>query len=325
MTVSSYSARRCLAAGAWAALLSACGHGGGTPTQVAVRVNKDEISVHQLNEQLARVNATGMNEDQRVKAQMTVLEGLVDQDLLLAKAREKQLDRDPEVVSAIESARRQILAEAYVRKQIAPGAKPTEEEIRKYYEDNPTLFAERRIFALQEATVTGLTADQAAQVKAKLRDSGNLEEAVKWLKTQDVKVAANVGVRPAEQIPIRMLETLSKLRQGGVAVFDNPNNALNIVKVVSFQAAPVDEKSSHASIEQFLTNRKREELLRAEVKRLRDAAKIEYVGDFQKLAMQSDVGTAAGAAKPAAGNSAEGHSASTAKQADSVSNGLKGL
>ena len=326
MTVCQVNAVKYVIVGASVTILAACGHGGGAPSQVAARVNQDEITVHQLNEQLARLSATGMNEDQRVKAQMTALEGLVDQDLLVAKAKDNRLDRDPDVLSAIEGARRQILAEAYVKKQIAAGAKPTEEEIRKYYEDNPALFAERRVYALQEALASGLTADQAAQVKAKLRDTRNLEDAVKWMKSQDIKFTANVGVRPAEQLPMRMLETLSKLKDSGVAVFDGANNSLNIVKVVSTQLAPVDEKSAHASIEQFLANRKRDELLRAEVKRLREAAKIEYLGDFQKLAMQTDIGKAVGAASSAtAGTSAEARGASTAKPADPVSSGLKGL
>ena len=322
MTVSLVHARQYLIAGAAVVVLAACGHGGAGSSQVAVRVNKDEISVHQLNEQLARVNATGINDDQRVSAQKTALEGLVDQDLLVTKAREKNLDRDPEVVSAMEAARRQILAQAYIQKQIAPGAKPTEEEIRKYYEANPALFAERRVYALQEVVVTGLTAEQAAQVKAKVRESRNLEDAIKWMKSQDIKVAANVGVRPAEQLPMNMLQAISKLQDSGAAVFDQANNALNIVKVVSSQSAPVDEKSAHASIEQFLTNRKREELVRAEVKRLRDAAKIEYVGDFGKLALQTDAGSRASGVLPASGKAAD---ASPAKSTDPVSNGLKGL
>jgi hypothetical protein len=59
----------------------------------------------------------------------------------------------------------------------------------------------------------------------------------------------------------------------------------------------------------------------AEIKRLRDSAKIVYVGDFQKLAMQTDA--AGSAAKPAAAPaSADG---AAAKPADPMSKGVKGL
>ncbi len=315
-------ANRYLITGASVALLAACGHGGTTTSQVAVRVNQDEISVHQVNQQLAKVNATGMTDEQKATAQKTVLEGLVEQDLLLEQAKSKQLDRDPQVVTAMENARRQILVEAYVQRQILPGAKPTEDEIKKYYKDNPALFAERRVYALQEAMASGLTDEQLAQLRQKLSDSKgdpkNFEEAVRWMKGQDIKLSTNLGVRPAEQLPMRVLEGLAKLKDGGTGLFDGQNN-VNIVKIVSSQSAPVDEKSARASIEQFLTNRKRDELVRAEVKRLRDAAKIEYVGEFQKIAMQTDAsGSPAKPTTPADPSAA-------AKPADSTSKGVKGL
>jgi EpsD family peptidyl-prolyl cis-trans isomerase len=325
MIVSRVQARHALIASASAALLGACGHSGTSSSQVAVRVNKDEISVHQLNQQLSRVNATGMTDDQKTSARKTALEGLVDQDLLLEQAGQKQLDRDPDVVSAMENARRQILVDAYVQKQILPGAKPSDEEIRKYYDDNPLLFAARHVYALQEAMVGPMTPDQMAQLKQKVSESKSLDEAIKWLKSQDIKVAANVGVRPAEQLPMRVLDGLSRIKDGGIGFFEGPNNTANIVKVVNSQLAPVDEKSARASIEQFLTNRKRDELVRAEVKRLRDAARIEYVGEFQKLAMQVDpAGSVAKSAASEAPAQATG-SASSAKPADPMSKGVKGL
>ena len=324
MTVFRVQARQAVIAGASAALLGACGHSGPSSSQVAVRVNKDEISVHQLNQQLARVNATGMTDDQKVTAQKSVLEVLVDQDLLIAQAKEKQLDRDPDVVSAMESARRQILVDAYIQKQIAPSAKPTDEEIRKYYNDNPALFAERHVYAMQEAIASGLTDEQLAQLRKKLAESRtdpkNFEDAIKWMKSQDIKVSANMGVRPAEQLPMRVLEGLYKLKEGGLGVFDGANNSVNIVKVVSAQLAPVDEKAARTSIEQYLTNRKRDDLLRAEVKRLRESAKIEYVGEFQKLALQTDpTGSTAKSSPP------EAPTAAASKPADPMSKGLKGL
>jgi EpsD family peptidyl-prolyl cis-trans isomerase len=325
MTVPRVPARQYLIAGASLALLSACGHGGNANSQVAVRVNKDEISVHQLNQQLARVNATGMTDNQKVSTQKTVLEGLVDQDLLLEQAREKQLDRDPEVVSAMENARRQILVEAYVQKQITPSAKPTEEEIKKYYNDNPLLFSERHVYALQEAMVGGLTADRMEKLKQKVTDSKNFDETIRWLKGQDIRVAANIGVRPAEQLPMRVLDGLSRVKDGGIGFFEGPNNSVNIVKIVNSQLAPIDEKSARSSIEQFLTNRKRDELVRAEVKRLRGSAKIEYVGDFQKLAMQTDAAASAGNPSTSAASADAAGASPGAKPADSMSKGVKGL
>ena len=50
----------------------------------------------------------------------------------------------------------------------------------------------------------------------------------------------------------------------------------------SGQDAPLTEEQAAPLIEQFLAGRKKLELAAAEVKRLRDLASIEYVGDFKK-------------------------------------------
>jgi len=71
--------------------------------------------------------------------------------------------------------------------------------------------------------------------------------------------------------------------------------------VLASESQPVDDKKAAPVIEQYLTNRKREELAVAEVKRLRDASKIEYVGDFAKFAGES-AGTTTAAAEKSAPN-----------------------
>jgi hypothetical protein len=65
-----------------------------------------------------------------------------------------------------------------------------------------------------------------------------------------------------------------------VAVFAAPAGAA-VVRLVSAADAPLNEKQAAPLIEQFLAGRKRMELAAAEAKRLRAAARIEYVGDFK--------------------------------------------
>jgi len=55
-----------------------------------------------------------------------------------------------------------------------------------------------------------------------------------------------------------------------------------ILQLAQSQQAPLDLIHATTQIEQFLNNGKRFEIANAEVKKLRDAAKIEYVGEFEK-------------------------------------------
>ena len=96
-------------------VLAGCGDKKDKPaSQVAAKVNKGEISVHQINYVLQR--QPGLKQEQAEEASKTALEKLIDQELAVQRATEMKLDRDPRVVQAIEAARRDILARFYLEK-----------------------------------------------------------------------------------------------------------------------------------------------------------------------------------------------------------------
>lgn len=265
--------------------LSGCNNSrGAAATQVAVKVNKDEITVLQINEQLARL-PSGISADQLDPATRRLLSSLINQQLLVQQAIERKLDRDPQVLGALESARLNILAQAYVQRVIAPQAKPTDQEVRQYYTENPALFAERKIYRLQELSIEANEEQEKAIERAAV-SAKSLKQVADFLHERKIAFSADSGVRTAEQLPLAQLPQIAQLKQGQVLVFPAGKNHLTALEVVVSQAQPVDDKKAAPAIEQFLANHKREELAVNEVKRLRDAAKIEYVGDYAKYAAE---------------------------------------
>src|SRR5262245_26675623 len=113
-----FSNRPALAGAAMlAAMLAACGgEPPNEPSQVVARVNDSEITVTQLRLALA---AKG-NEAATPETTRQVLEGLVNEQLLIDAALRNELDRDPLVMQALESARRQLLARAYLERNVFP-------------------------------------------------------------------------------------------------------------------------------------------------------------------------------------------------------------
>src|SRR5512139_2955755 len=85
-------------------------------TQVAAKVNGTELTVHQINYALQRM--PNLDKGQTKAASLEVVRKLVDQEVLLQKALADKLDRDPTVVQALDAARRQILAEAYMARKL---------------------------------------------------------------------------------------------------------------------------------------------------------------------------------------------------------------
>jgi EpsD family peptidyl-prolyl cis-trans isomerase len=264
--------------------ISACSGGGDSakPTQVAVKVNKDEITVLQVNEQLARAGSA-LTPDQLDPATRRIIGSLVNQQLLVQQAVERKLDRDPAVVAALEAARLNILSQAYVQRVIAPQAKPSEQEVRQYYADNPALFAERKAYRLQELTIEA-TPDQQAMIQGAAAGATSLKRLAEFLHEKKIPFSADSGVRTAEQLPLTHLAQIAKLKPGNVLVYDSGKNRISAIEVLASELQPVDDKRATPVIEQFLSNRKREELAAGELKRLREAAKIDYVGDYAKFA-----------------------------------------
>lgn len=262
-----------------AATLSACGADSETTkpaSQVAVKVNKDEVTVHQLNEVLSR--AGNLPADQVKQASGAALERLIDQELMVQQAQDRKLDRDPKVMQSLEFARREILARAYAEQVVGAASRPTDAQISAFYDDNPGLFSKRRIYNLQELNIK-LAPERIDEMRAQLQAAGTAQQFAAWLTDQNIPFTANAGNKPAEQLPLEVLKGLHQLNPGQVAVSRTPTGVL-LLFVAGVRDEPIDQTKARPFIEQYLLNQTRTELAKSEVKRLRELATIEYVGDF---------------------------------------------
>ena len=226
---------------------------------------------------LAKVNGAEILADAAPSRQ--ALEHVIDRELLVQKALEARLDQDPLVAQSLEAARRQILAQAWLERRAAGGAAARPEEIRAFYMDNPTLFGERRIYRLRELAVSA-PAELVDALRAEALAARDLDEVAGWLRQRHVSFRPGSSVQPAEQMPLSYLPRLARMKAGEIAVLEAPAGA-TVLQLVEAQEAPLSEREAAPMIETFLAGRKRLEMAAAEVKRLREVARIEYVGDFK--------------------------------------------
>jgi EpsD family peptidyl-prolyl cis-trans isomerase len=266
-----------LAVLASAALLAACGGAKeGGASQTAARVNKDEVTVHQINFVLQQQR--NIRPEQQDAATKQILERLIDQQLAIQKADELKLDRDPRVVQQIEAARREIVARAYVEKVGEAAPKPSPEEVRKYYEDKPALFRDRRIYSIQEIAIEAKP-EQVAELREKLSGAKNVPEFVEYLKAAGYKFQGNQAVRAAEQLPLNSLDAFARMKDGQAIVIPSATG-VQVVVLAGSRSQPVTEEQARPAIEQFLINDRKRKLVEDDIKALRGAAKIEYMGKF---------------------------------------------
>ena len=265
---------------AGAALLTACGgHGGAGDSQVAAKVNKGEISIHQVQTIVQR-QPPQVAADRTEKAAARVLEVLIDQELAAQAARDQGLERDPRVVQAIEAARRELLAHAYQDQVAAEIISPSSDEIDRYYEANPALFAQRRLYLLQEVTLEANPA-QLTQLQEIVARSRGGDELVQVLREAKVKHYVRMFAHAAEDLPLALLEPLSKLEVGQSWLYTQGDGG-RIFTLLNAQKAPIERRMANNAIGAYLvTERKRQRVAQA-MKGLRESARIEYVGSFSQ-------------------------------------------
>ncbi|MBT9613388.1 MAG: peptidyl-prolyl cis-trans isomerase, EpsD family [Burkholderiales bacterium] len=268
-------------------------------TQVAAKVNGSEITVHQINFALQRL--APKDEAQAKEASKQVLKALVEQEMLYQKALEAKLDRDPQIVQALEFSRRQYLAQAYLARQVKP-VKPGDADIKAYYKQHPELFEQRRIYRTQDMAAA-MNAEQQAELQKELEKSQkSLSDIAQWLKARNIPFKAVNSVRAPEQVPPDFLSRIAKLKDGQIGTLSSPEGTL-VIHMLGSQAQPVTEAQAKPAIEQFLTNQKNSELAGAEMKKVRDASKIVYLGDYVDLGKEPTTAQATAAVPAAASES----------------------
>ena len=202
-----------------------------------------------------------------------VLEKLIEQQLAVDQAIESSTARPTSCPPSKPPTAKSSPAPTPGR---SPPARPkTTEEARDYYTKTRALFAERRIYNIQEIVVP-----EAAGLAAPLRDmiaaGKRWKRSPKWLRARTSSSAATPP-RAAEQIPLELLPKVAALKDGQGLVLEN-GGGLAVMRLVA-SAVPAGRRrtgpAAHPDVPRQPACR---EAAAKEMKALREKAKISYVG-----------------------------------------------
>ena len=274
------------------ALLAVVGCGADSPpneSQVAVKINDGEILIHQVQAVLRR--QPGLAKFASEQTASSVLEVLVDQELAAQAASAQGLDKSAEVLQALQLSRREVLARAY-HDRIAEGATgPSSADIDRYYDSHPALFAERRLYLLQEVAVEASEA-QMESLRTALYAARGADAAKRAVERLGLGFSIRQFAQSAEDVPLLLLGSLSKAEVGDSLLFEQKGGA-RIFTVVNAHPAPVDRRIAAEPIGRYLVEERRRELVGASMSVLRKAAKLQYLGNFAKLPASAPLATPA--------------------------------
>lgn len=289
------SAKSIVCGAAVLAVLMLSGCGGGTSHsqgQIAARVNKGEVSLHQVQYLLQR--QPRLAAAQPDAAPRLALDSLVEQELAAQAAREQGIDGDPAFVQGMEAARRELLARMYQDRLAAKAALPSSDDIDRYYDSHPALFAERRLYTVQEFAVE-VPADRQAELQQAIAASSSIVELRTVLDHAGLQYRSGVAVQSPENVPMRLLDNLSKLGEGRAMVHATTPTSMQIWALVKTQEASVDRKHARPAIEAYLTTERKHQAIASGMTDLRKRAEVVYAGPFAAAASPMAAGASAAA------------------------------
>lgn len=133
--------------------LTACGGKGGDASlekgQVVATVNGTDVTINELNAELLGV-ALPPPGDKRKAVEQQALQGLVDRTILADLAREKKIDKSPTFILQKRRADETLLVQMLQRDMASKLPVPSADEAKSFIQNNPDLFAQRKIFALDQ-------------------------------------------------------------------------------------------------------------------------------------------------------------------------------
>jgi EpsD family peptidyl-prolyl cis-trans isomerase len=264
------------------------GHAG----PVAAVVNGEIIPVHQVES--AAAQATHAVQEQGKYAQARALQRIIDQELLAQEARKAGLDRDPRIEQAIQTATRQVLAQAWLEQAVSAAPAETREQVEKFYGENPALFQRRRLYRVLELAVIS-PPERVGEIQKAAAEADSIDEMAAWLASRRLPFNAATASKPAEQIPLEVLQEVYAMQPGQIAVFPTPRGA-SVVQLLRSSEAPLRKAEATPVIERYLHNRRRLALGMAEIRRLREQASIEYDAAFEPARASTPITPAAQAA-----------------------------
>ena len=277
--------------------LAGCNRGGGTAgagdSQIAAQVNQGEISVHQV-QALLRAQP-GAAAQWGEKAADRALDVLIEQELAAQAAAQAGLDKQPQVIQAMALAQREVLARAF-QDQLAEKARlPDTSAINTYYDEHPELFAQRKVYQLEETVVRPGSVSEAEALLRELPNVVGTEALNLHLTAKGLRKASQRVSVAAENVPLDWLPKLAQLPVGRSLVTPR-GDAIVVWTLIASEEAPMLLAQAKPAIQAALVRQARQQAVAEGMKKLRDQAKIERRQAAPPMAPASAASVAASAA-----------------------------
>lgn len=290
--------------------LTACGDSKSTPEgQVVATVAGKDVTIHELNAEISQI--PGRNGAPRKLVEQVALQRLIERKMLVEEAKKRALDKNPQFLLIRQRADESLLVQALQAEVQGKVPATTREAAQKFVAENPQIFADRRIFSL----------DQIAFLRPDNLDQLPLKQANTMTDVERVLTDANIDYRRAPQqldsvalapqLTDQIVKLMNRPTPDPFLYIDQPPGApapvVFINMVTGSKTQPFTGERAIAFAQQVLQRQEVQKRLAETLKKWQEEykTKIQYAKGFDPAEVaKAAAKPAAAGAKPAAGTAA---------------------
>jgi EpsD family peptidyl-prolyl cis-trans isomerase len=263
--------------------------------QVIGHVGPDDVTQQELDNELRLANVPAdKRSDEILKAALT---RIVERKYLVQQALAAKLDREPTVHLDLLRSREQLLAGAYVQRDLSTRMSSiSKNEIDSYIQAHPKQFDQRELFQIDQVSFTPPSNIEA--LAAATKDEKSLDEIQAKLSAMNINYSRGSATLDSATMPAEMLQALDAKKPDDV-FFIRSRTSASYFKVKSVDPKPMTGDEA----DEFAKRQVRAEIGRKDTQQITDAAlaSAKYEGDYARIMAMP----AAGAANPASASGGE--------------------
>jgi EpsD family peptidyl-prolyl cis-trans isomerase len=294
-----------------ATLLAGCGkkqEAQAVVGQVIAHVGPDDVTQQELDNELRLANVPAdKRTDEIAKAALT---RIVERKYLVQQALAAKLDREPTVHLDLLRSREQILAGAYVQRDLSSRMSSiSKNEIDSYIQAHPKQFDNRELFQIDQITFT--PPNNLDALAAATKDDKSLDDIQAKLSAMGIKLSRGTATLDSATMPAEMLQALDAKKPDDV-FFIRSRTSASYFKVNSVDPKPMTGNEA----DEFAKREVRAEIGRKDAQQISDAAlaNAKYEGEFARI-MTTPTPGAANPASATGGEPPSGAAQTTEKPA----------
>lgn len=263
-------------------LLSGCGQkeeGAASRGQVIAHIGDQVVTIQEFENEFryANIPADKQKDPEAIKQ---VLGNLVTRKFVLQQAMNAKLDREPSVLLDLLRSREQVLENAFLTRAVASKA-PSKADIDKYIANNPSKFANRKLFSVEQIGFPfGIGSQSFVDAN---KDAKSLDEIDQKLTEAGIPHGRQMGVLNSAEISPDFYNTIESKKTADVFFVRAGANGV-FFKVKGEEARPVEGEAAANLARQLL----RADALKAETGIASYSANLEakYQGEYAKIMQQ---------------------------------------